>query len=158
MIGQYGNGFKSLPNVGLFVTEPSFQKGSGIFISEPLLQRGSGLFSFLSRGVKMLTPLVRKGVDIAKRVASSAPVKKLSQKVSDTAINVATDVVSDMIEGKDPSENLKVNLTTARKDISETLRKELKRKNMDNSSIINQSRKRKKPLRKQVNYKTKSIL
>lgn len=141
-----------------FLNEPIFQTGYGGprygFIKEPLRQSGygfirdgngdqygDGLFSLLSRGFKMLSPVFKKGVSIAKKVATSSPVKNVAKQVADTALATAVDAVSDVIEGEDPKEKFSSNIKTARKNIAETIRTELKRKNESKDASILKKRK-----------------
>lgn len=125
MIGfkQGGNGYKYRPQIGLIAKEPNFQKGSG-------------LFSLLSKGFKMLAPVLKRGASVVKKVVTSKPMKNIGKNLSDSAVNLAGDALIDVIEGKNPSENFNSNLQKARKNISTTLRKEIKRKLNNQETIL----------------------
>lgn len=145
-----------------FLNEPLYQRGFGGprygFIKEPLRQSayglirngngdqyGDGLFSLISRGFKMLSPVIKKGISIGKRVATSSPIKNVAKQVADSAIATAVDAVSDVIEGEDPKEKFSSNISNARKNIADTIRTELKRKNdTKDTSILKKRKKNKK--------------
>ena len=118
----------------------NFQKSRegkiGLLISEPNFQRGHGLFSMLTKRFKMLTPLLKKGVSVVKKVATSAPVKRIGKDLSNSALNIAGEALTDDVESKNPAENFSSNLQKARKNISKTLKQELKRKLGENSESI----------------------
>jgi len=147
------------PKMGFLISEPHYQKGTGL-INEKRYQNGSGLFSFLTKGIKMISPLLSKGANVLKKVANSATGKKLTSKLSDSALNIAADAVADVIEGKNPKEGFNANLNNARNEISETIRSGLKRKNDDqkknNDPILPQKKKKinKKSKRKNVKFNT----
>lgn len=129
----------------------------GLLVSEPNFQRGHGLFSMLTKGFKMLTPLLKKGVSVVKKVATSDPVKRIGKDLSKSALNIAGEALTDAVEGNNPAENFSSNLQKARKDISKTLKQELKRKLDGNSESIYPKTTVKK--RKKYNkYRNKSIL
>ena len=155
MIGIHFGG--ALPRkMGLLLSEPNYQKGAGLLIRDPYYQNGSGFFSFLTRGLKMLSPILKKGANVVKKVVTSNAGKKITSKLSDSALDIAADVVGDVIQGKDPKENLKENLSSARSNISKTLKEELRKRKSEDSPILGTVKKKRKNKvqRKKVRFQT----
>ena len=143
-----------------------YQKGGlyerrriGHLISQPLYQQNArGLFSFLSKGIKFLSPLLKKGSSIASKAIKSAPVQNVLKNVGETASNIAVDAISDVISGEDPKINLETNIKEARKEIASTIKKQLKRKKTDfNETMIPTKRSRHRS-RKKNTKKFRTIL
>ena len=100
-----------------------YQNGSGINSNHlQLYQNGAGFGSFLGSMFRRVVPIAKRA---ARKLASSDLVKKGISSAGD----VATNVVSDIIEGDvDISDSLKNNIGIARKEIAKSLRKTKKRK------------------------------
>lgn len=160
LLVQRGDGRK-LTKIGNLVIEPRFHKGSGFL-------------SLLSKGIRFLSPLLKKGAVLAKKVVTSQPVKSISKQIGKTAFDMASDTISNVISGNDPKEDIKTNLEKAKKELSESLKTQLKKtseklftkkpeilkRSHDEENILSaNNKKRKKIQRKKVAFKTKhSIL
>ena len=101
-----------------------YKKPKQIFgpVFGPPIQRGEGfgsLFSAISKLAKRVIPGVSK---IAKKVWKSDVVQKGSKDLLNHGMDVAANIASDLIEGKDASETAKAGLQEARQKIAQTIR------------------------------------
>ena len=109
------------------------------------IQRGSGFGSFLAGLAKKFLPVASRGV---KNLLKSDLVKDVGNTLLQQGVNAATDVASNLIEGKEnPFDGAKDRLQNARKDIANSIRK---RNFFNTETIVTPKKKRK---RRQVKSK-----
>lgn len=129
-------------------------KNVGLLISEPHFQSGKGLFSLISKGFQMMKPLLKKGGKILKTAVQSKPMKRIGKNLSNSVLDIASDALFDVIDGKNPSANLNTHLQKAKQNISKTLKQEIKRKiNKDRNILEPPQKKARKRNKKQSRSK-----
>ena len=102
-----------------------FQNGAGLHNLE-LYQTGEGLGNIFSSIFRKIIPVAGHTI---KKIASSKLAKQGGKKLLDSAINVATNVAADVLDGKKPmKESLDDNLNLAKKSIASSIRNTNKRK------------------------------
>ena len=92
-------------------------------------QKGNGVGSILSGLFRLLTPFIKKG---AKAALRSQPVKRALKSAKRSALKTAATAATDLIAGKNPKQNAKINLHQAQRDIEKAIinpPQKLKRKN-----------------------------
>ena len=101
-----------------------FQNGQGLLDPE-LYQTGEGLGNIFSSIFRKIIPVAGRTI---KKIASSKLAKEGGKKLLNSAIDVATNVAADVMDGKKPiKESLDDNLNTARKSIASSIRNTNKR-------------------------------
>ena len=123
-----------------------FQNGQGLLDPE-LYQTGEGLGNIFSSIFRKIIPVAGRTI---KKIASSKLAKEGGKKLLNSAIDVATNVVADVLDGKKPiKESLDDNLNTARKSIASSIRNTNKRMLLEAADIVPR-KKRKKEKKKPV--------
>ena len=89
-----------------------------------------------------------------KKIASSKLAKQGGKKLLDSAINVATNVAADVLDGKKPmKESLDDNLKSARKSIASSIRNTNKRKILEAATELDTiPRKKTRKVKKKPTY------
>ena len=89
--------------------------GPGNFLvhSGPQSQRGYGFGSILSGLFRAAKPMISRGIKFAGRVATSKAAKKLGNRLMDTGLDVATD----LLKGENPRGNIDKNIEEAKEEI-----------------------------------------
>ena len=101
-----------------------FQNGDGLRDLQ-LYQTGEGLGNIFSSIFHKIIPVAGRTI---KKIASNKLVKQGGKKLLDSAINVATNVAADVLDGKKPmKESLDDNLNIAKKSIASSIRNTNKR-------------------------------
>ena len=91
------------------------------YLTGPPIQKGEGWGSFFGGLAKRFLPMATQGI---KRLAKSDLVKDVSNVLMQQGVNAATDIVSNVIEGKEnPLEEAKERLQDTRREIANTIRK-----------------------------------
>ena len=128
------------------------QRGAGFHFGAPVQrgagicrysQEGNGIGSFLGGIFKRLLPAVKTGLTFAKKIATSAPAKKIASSAADMLVDVAADAV----EGKNVKTSIQKKLNVAKTALAQALRGEKKRKMPENKTT---AKKQKKPVKKVV--------
>ena len=110
-----------------------FQNGEGLLDLE-LYQTGEGLGNIFSSIFRKIIPAAGRTI---KKIASSKLAKQGGKKLLNSAIDVATNVAADVLDGKKPmKESLDDNLNSARKSIASTIRNTNKRMLLEVADII----------------------
>ena len=87
----------------------------------PPIQRGEGWASFFGVLAKRFLPAAARGI---KAIAKSNLVKDVGNTLMQQGVNAATDIISNVIEGKEnPLDEAKNRLQETRKVIADTIRK-----------------------------------
>ena len=87
----------------------------------PPIQRGEGWASFFGGLAKRFLPAAARRI---KNIAKSNLVKDVCNILMQQGVNAATDIISNVIEGKEnPLDEAKNRLQETRKDIADTIRK-----------------------------------
>lgn len=81
-------------------------------------QRGSGIGAVLSGLFRLLTPWIKRGAQAA---IKSRPLKSALRAASKSALSTAATAASDIIAGKSPKANAKLNLQRAQKNITKAV-------------------------------------
>ena len=117
-----------------------FQKGEGLHDLE-LYQAGEGLGNIFSSIFHKIIPVAGRTI---RKIASNKLVKQGGKKLLDSAINVATNVAADVLDGKKPmKESLDDNLNLAKKSIASSIRNTNKRMLLEAADIIPRKKTRK---------------
>ena len=117
-----------------------FQNGDGLRDLE-LYQTGEGLGNIFSSIFHKIIPVAGRTI---KKIASNKLVKQGGKKLLDSAINVATNVAADVLDGKKPmKESLDDNLNMAKKSIASSIRNTNKRMLLEAADIIPRKKTRK---------------
>ena len=82
------------------------------------LQRGSGFGAVLSGLFRFLVPFLKRGATTALK---SAPVRRALSSAKKSAVSAAGNAAMDLVSGKNPIPQAKINLKTAKKDITKAL-------------------------------------
>ena len=102
-----------------------FQQGEGLNDLR-LFQRGEGLGDIFSSLFEKIIPAAKRTI---KNIATSKIVKEGGKQLLDSAINIATNVAADALDGNKPvKESLDDNLKAAKKSIASSIRNSNKRK------------------------------
>ena len=117
-----------------------FQNGDGLRDLQ-LYQTGEGLGNIFSSIFHKIIPVAGRTI---KKIASNKLVKQGGKKLLDSAINVATNVAADVLDGKKPmKESLDDNLNMAKKSIASSIRNTNKRMLLEAADIIPRKKTRK---------------
>ena len=117
-----------------------FQNGKGLHDLE-LYQAGEGLGNIFSSIFRKIIPVAGRTI---KKIASSKLAKQGGKKLLNSAINVATHVAADVLDGKKPmKESLDDNLNLAKKSIASSIRNTNKRMLLEAVDIIPRKKTRK---------------
>ena len=117
-----------------------FQQGEGLNDLK-LFQTGEGLGNIFSSIFRKIIPVAGHTI---KKIASSKLAKQGGKKLLDSAINVATNVAADVLDGKKPmKESLDDNLNLAKKSIASSIRNTNKRMILEADDIIPRKKTRK---------------
>lgn len=118
------------------------------YLIGPYIQKGSGLFSIFGKLARKIVPAATRGV---KKLLKSDLVKDVGNTLVQQGVNAATDVVSNLIEGREnPLEEAKDRLRETRREIADTIRK---RKIIPDDNNITAPKPKKK--RRQVKFNTR---
>ena len=118
-----------------------FQNGKGLHNLE-LYQTGEGLGNIFSSIFRKIIPVAGRTI---KKIASSKLAKEGGKKLLNSAIDVATNVAADVMDGKKPiKESLDDNLNSARKSIASSIRNTNKRMLLEAADIIPTKKARKR--------------
>ena len=108
-----------------------FQKGDGLHDLE-LFQTGEGLGNLFSSLFQKIMPMAGRTI---KKIASNKLVKQGGKQLLDSAIDIATNVASDALDGSKPiKQSLDDNLDLARKSIASSIRNSNKRKLLETAN------------------------
>lgn len=88
-------------------------------------QRGNGVSSVLSGLFRLLTPFIKRG---AKAALKSQTVQKALKSAKKSAIKTASTAASDLIAGRNPQRNAKINLKQAQLNIEKAISSQPKKK------------------------------
>ena len=89
------------------------------YLIGPYIQKGSGWASIFGKLARKILPAASRGV---KKLMKSDLVKDVGNVLVQQGVNAATDVVSNLIEGKEnPLEEAKERLQETRKEIANTI-------------------------------------
>ena len=117
-----------------------FQNGDGLRDLQ-LYQTGEGLGNIFSSIFHKIIPVAGRTI---KKIASNKLVKQGGKKLLDSAINVATNVAADVLDGKKPmKESLDDNLNLAKKSIASSIRNTNKRMLLEAADVIPRKKTRK---------------
>ena len=127
-----------------------FQQGEGLNDLR-LFQRGEGLGDIFSSLFEKIIPAAKRTV---KNIATSKIVKEGGKHLLNSAIDVATNVAVDALEGNRPiKESLDDNLTVAKRSIASSIRNSNKRKLLEASSELdNTPRKKSRKVKKKSTF------
>ena len=118
------------------------------YLIGPYIQKGSGWASIFGKLARKILPAASRGV---KKLMKSDLVKDVGNVLVQQGVNAATDVVSNLIEGKEnPLEEAKERLQETRKEIANTI---CKRRIVPNERKNKEKQPKKK--RRQVKINTK---
>lgn len=82
------------------------------------LQRGSGFGTVLSGLFRFLVPFLKRG---GKAALKSPAIRRALSSAKKSAVNVAGTAAMDVLKGKNPVPNAKVNVKTAKRNITQAI-------------------------------------
>jgi len=98
-------------------------------------QRGRGIGSLFDGLAKSLIPLAKVSADIGKRVIENEFVQDLSKKALEHGAEMAKNIASDVLEGKDITEAASDQIEITKKKITDAVQRHCKkRKHTDKKS------------------------